>query len=211
MKAWEDAGALTCSAVLRRLCAAESNRSLTISLPSSFSSALSNSLPLSNNAFASISKIRPAKKATPKKPIMIRPKVKYTSALALIAFTLGGIGISYGKPTPVINNWTLIGPSPGGGFVIQGNSPLNLGELSPTTSPVHLSTNGSDIITLDAGSTASTTLTPVIDFEAPGNTLNNYGSIIGEFGARWWGEKAQIIGFRLFGLRVIMRMRCSGG
>ena len=114
---------------------------------------------------------------------MILPKAKYTSALALLALALGGIGTSYGKPTPVTDNWTLVGPSSGGGFVIVGDSPLNLGELSPTTKPVHLSANGSDIITLDAGSTASTTSTPVIDFEAPGNILNNYGSIIGEFNA----------------------------
>ncbi|MGB8353844.1 MAG: hypothetical protein WCD79_08170, partial [Chthoniobacteraceae bacterium] len=114
---------------------------------------------------------------------MILPKAKYTSALALLALILGGIGTSYGKPTPVTDNWTLVGSSPGGGFVIQGSGALNLGELSPTTTPVHLSANGSDIITLDAGSTASTTSTPVIDFEAPGNILNNYGSIIGEFSA----------------------------
>jgi len=76
------------------------------------------------------------------------------------------------------NNWTNVGASPGGGYIIVGNSTMNLGPLSQGSIPVYLSANGYNIITLDKGSTASSS-SYTIELEEPGDTLNNYGSLIG--------------------------------
>ena len=104
-------------------------------------------------------------------------KTRLTTLIALTALAILAGSIEQVRAT-VPNNWTLVGPSAGGGYIILGSSALDLGPLGPSTSLVHLSVGGSDVITLDAGSTATSGLTQTIDLEAPNNTFFNYGSVV---------------------------------
>src|SRR5579862_8688929 len=94
-------------------------------------------------------------------------------ALATLAILAGSIEQSQAQ-----NHWTNAGASPGGGFIINGNSaPTDLGTLSQGSAPVFLSPNGFNIITLDAGNTA-TASTDTITLGETGDMLTNLGTLV---------------------------------
>jgi hypothetical protein len=99
--------------------------------------------------------------------------------IALAAIALSAACIEKASAIVPTNNWVNVGPSAGGGFVINGNGPSDAGPLSLTTSPTSLSSNGFNIVTLNAGVSASSSslLSQTIKFQNSHNTFNNYGTV----------------------------------
>ncbi|HWB61664.1 MAG TPA: autotransporter domain-containing protein [Chthoniobacteraceae bacterium] len=94
---------------------------------------------------------------------------------AFIAFLAGASDQAQAQ-----NNWTLTGSSSStSGFIILGNSTMNLGDISGVSSPVHFSLNGGDTITLAAGSFLTSTSDYPIDLETNNNHFTNNGTITG--------------------------------
>ncbi|HWB59806.1 MAG TPA: autotransporter domain-containing protein, partial [Chthoniobacteraceae bacterium] len=97
-------------------------------------------------------------------------KLSVLTALALLACSI--------EQARAQNNWTNVGPSPGGGFIIDGSSaPTDLGQLSTSSTPVFMSSNGFNIITVEPGNTATGDY--VIDITNNHNVLNNEGTLSG--------------------------------
>ena len=102
---------------------------------------------------------------------MTQPKLKSVMALAVLAMTLGAITTAYGQ-------YQTIGTTAGGGNIVVGNGLL--GRIASGASTGFLTGGGSDYVTLNLGSFATTnSYGATIKFGTPNDTLLNYGTING--------------------------------